>query len=122
MSVMIRLDQRQSDVRPWGSWEVLDEGHGYKVKRLSVDGHSRLSLQTHAHRSEYWLVVSGTATCTVGRRQVVLEVGDHLYVPRGTRHRIANDAPDGLVLVEVQLGSYLGEDDIVRLEDDYGRG
>ena len=113
--------ERLFDVRPWGSWEVLDEGRHYMVKRLSVSAHSRLSLQTHAHRSEYWMVVSGVATCTVGRREVVLEVGDSLYVPRGAVHRVANHSPDGLVLVEVQLGHYLGEDDIVRLEDDYGR-
>lgn len=120
-STIHRADERLSDVRPWGSWEVLDQGRDHKVKRLSVDGHSRLSLQTHAHRSEYWLVVSGVATCTVGDREVALRIGESLYVPRGAPHRIANAEADGLVVIEVQLGSYLGEDDIVRLEDDYGR-
>jgi mannose-6-phosphate isomerase len=121
MTSTIHLEDRLSDVRPWGSWEVLDAGPGYKVKRLSVDAHSRLSLQTHAHRSEYWLVVSGAAICTVGERQVVVQVGESLVVPRGAPHRVANDGGDGVILIEVQLGSYLGEDDIVRLEDDYGR-
>jgi mannose-6-phosphate isomerase len=110
-----------SDVRPWGSWEVLDEGSGYKVKRLTVRAHSRLSLQTHTHRSEHWAVVSGVATCTLGERQLVLTAGQTLHVPVGAPHRIANDGTDDLLVIEVQLGGYLGEDDIVRLEDDYGR-
>ena len=110
-----------SAVRPWGSWEVLDQGPGYKVKRITVDPHSRLSLQTHAHRSEHWVVVAGVATCTVGNRQLVLGVGERVSVPLGARHRIANGETSELVLVEVQFGTYLGEDDIVRLEDDYGR-
>ena len=121
MTSTIDLAERLSDVRPWGSWEVLDQERGYKVKRLSVAGRSRLSLQTHAHRSEHWLVVSGVATCTVDDRRTVLQVGDSLFVPRGARHRVANEERDTLLLIEVQLGSYLGEDDIVRLEDDYGR-
>jgi mannose-6-phosphate isomerase len=107
--------------RPWGSWEVLDVGPGYKVKRLSVDPHARLSLQTHQHRSEHWLVVTGVATCTVGGRVGDVVAGGHVFVPRGAVHRIANDADDLLLIVEVQLGHYLEEDDIVRLEDDHGR-
>jgi mannose-6-phosphate isomerase len=120
MTSTIELD-RLSDVRPWGSWEVLDEGPRHKVKRLTVRAHARLSLQTHAHRSEHWVVVSGVATCTVGRRQVLLRPGQCLRVPLGAPHRIANQESDDLIVIEVQLGSYLGEDDIVRLEDDYGR-
>ncbi len=110
-----------SDVRPWGSWEVLDAGLDYKVKRISVRPHSRLSLQTHAHRSEHWMVVSGVATCTIGDRKIVLRPGERVHVPLGERHRIGNDQADALTVIEVQFGSYLGEDDIVRLEDDYGR-
>ena len=118
---MNRAGVAQSDVRPWGSWEVLDEGLGHKVKRITVLPHSRLSLQTHAHRSEHWVVVSGVATCTVGDREVVLHPGERVHVPLGEQHRIGNERAAALIVIEVQLGSYLGEDDIVRLEDDYGR-
>jgi mannose-6-phosphate isomerase-like protein (cupin superfamily) len=110
-----------SDVRPWGSWEVLARGPDYKVKRITVRSHARLSLQTHAHRSESWVVVAGVATCTVGDREVVLRSGDEVHVPLGEPHRIGNDEDGDLILIELQLGDYLGEDDIVRLEDDYGR-
>ena len=109
------------DTRPWGSWEVLDVGPGYKVKRLTVEPHSRLSLQTHAHRSEHWLVVVGVATCTLGDAQEQLGPGDHFFVPREAAHRIANNGADELIIIEVQVGSCTAEDDIIRLEDDYGR-
>jgi mannose-6-phosphate isomerase len=122
MSITIHLDQeRGSDVRPWGSWEVLDQGPDYKVKRITVRCHSRLSLQTHAHRAEYWMIVAGVATCIVGDREAVLRAGESVHVPLGEPHRIANDENDDLILIEVQSGAYLGEDDIVRLEDGYGR-
>ena len=107
--------------RPWGSWEVLDIGHGYKVKRITVQPYARLSLQTHAHRAEHWLVVAGVATCTVGVQVFSAEAGAHVFVPRGSSHRMANDQPEALKIVEVQIGSYTGEDDIVRLHDGYGR-
>ena len=108
-------------IRPWGSWEVLDEGQGYKVKRITVAPHSRLSLQTHVHRAEHWFVVAGVATCTLGDEEPRLGQGGHLFVPSGAVHRIANDEADALIVLEVQVGSYTGEDDIVRLQDDYGR-
>lgn len=107
--------------RPWGSWEVLDTGPGYKVKRLTVDPYSRLSLQTHLHRAEHWLVVVGVATCTVGESRTRAGAGTHVFVPLGSVHRIANEQSNTLVIVEVQTGHYTGEDDIVRLQDDYGR-
>ena len=107
--------------RPWGSWEVLDVGNGYKVKRITVAPRSRLSLQTHSHRAEHWLVVSGVATCVLGDVQERLAPGEHFFVPRGAVHRIANHEGDELIVLEVQVGSYTGEDDIVRLQDDYGR-
>ena len=107
--------------RPWGSWEVLDVSPGYKVKRITVAPRSRLSLQTHVHRSEHWLVVAGVATCTVGDEQELVGPGEHAFVPRGVIHRIANESADELIIVEVQVGDYTGEDDIVRLQDDYGR-
>jgi mannose-6-phosphate isomerase-like protein (cupin superfamily) len=110
-----------SENRPWGSWHILDEGDGFKVKRIVVHPASRLSLQRHEHRAEHWVVVSGTATCTVGTDSVVLHPGDTVDVEIGQAHRIANEADETLVIIEVQRGSYLGEDDIVRLEDDYGR-
>lgn len=110
-----------SEERPWGSWHILEVGQGFKVKRIEVNPHSRLSLQTHEHRSERWVVVSGIATCTVGKRQSVAGEGETIDVPRGAVHRIANDHDEGLIIIEVQLGPYTGEDDIVRLEDDYGR-
>jgi mannose-6-phosphate isomerase len=119
---VIRTPDPQHAERPWGSWEVLDVGQGFKVKRITVAPYSRLSLQTHVHRAEHWLVVVGVATCTVGEEQMTAAAGTHVFVPRGSIHRIANDQPDTLIIVEVQVGSYTGEDDIVRLHDDYGRG
>jgi mannose-6-phosphate isomerase len=93
------------DVRPWGSWHVLDVGAGYKVKRITVSPHSRLSLQTHVHRSEHWVVVTGVATCTVGERTVLLRPGGRVDVPNGAPHRIANEQEDELILLELQLGA-----------------
>lgn len=110
-----------SEVRPWGSWHVLDEGRGYKVKRIQVSPGKRLSLQKHARRAEHWVVVSGQATCTVGEATSDFAPGETVVVPVGARHRIANAGETELVVVEVQLGDYTGEDDIVRLEDDFGR-
>lgn len=107
--------------RPWGSWHVIDVAEGYKIKRIHVTPGSRLSLQTHEHRSEHWVVVRGVATCTVGEATKTAGHGECVDVPVGEKHRIANEGPDELVIVEVQLGSYTGEDDICRLEDDYGR-
>jgi len=107
--------------RPWGTWHVLDEGPGYKVKRLEVHPGCRLSYQTHEHRSEHWLVVAGTASCVVDGARVVAGPGEHLEVGRGVAHRIGNDGAEVVVIIEVQRGAYTGEDDIVRLEDDYDR-
>ncbi len=107
--------------RPWGSWHVLHEGHGYKVKLIVVHAQQRLSYQTHEHRSEHWSVVRGVATCTIDGELVEVAVGEALDVPVGVAHRIANVHDEVLEVVEVQRGHYLGEDDIIRLEDDYGR-
>jgi mannose-6-phosphate isomerase-like protein (cupin superfamily) len=107
--------------RPWGSWQVLDQGDGYKVKRILVDPFHRLSYQTHALRAEHWVVVSGTATCVVDGQTVVAQCGDCVDVPIGAAHRICNEHDQELVIIEVQRGAYTGEDDIVRLDDDYGR-
>jgi mannose-6-phosphate isomerase len=110
-----------SEERPWGSWEVLDEGPGFKVKRIIVKPHSRLSLQTHRHRAEHWVVVAGKATCVVEDETSYAGPGDCVEVPLSAAHRIVNGEDQTLVIIEVQRGEYTGEDDIVRLEDDYGR-
>lgn len=107
--------------RPWGSYTVLEEGEGYKVKRIVVRPGASLSLQMHHHRSEHWIVVSGTARVVNGPEQMLLTVNESTYIPAGCIHRLGNPGMLDLVLIEVQSGDYLGEDDIVRLEDDYGR-
>jgi mannose-6-phosphate isomerase-like protein (cupin superfamily) len=111
----------ESEIRPWGSWHVLDEQPGFKVKRIEVRPHHRLSLQTHAQRAEHWTVVRGTATCLVDGVEHVVQVGGALDVPVGATHRICNEHDEALTVIEVQRGAYLGEDDITRLDDDYGR-
>lgn len=111
----------ESEDRPWGSWHVLDEGPGFKVKRIVVEPHKRLSYQTHDHRAEHWVVVAGKATCTIDGEVVVAGPGDCLDVAIGQAHRIGNDGDETLVVIEVQRGEYTGEDDIHRLEDDFGR-
>ena len=110
-----------SDTRPWGSWRVLDEGEGFKIKRIEVNPHSRLSYQTHQHRAELWIVVSGIATYVVEGETIVARPGEMVSIEVGDAHRIGNDHDEPLVIIEIQRGSYTGEDDIVRLEDDYGR-
>jgi mannose-6-phosphate isomerase-like protein (cupin superfamily) len=110
-----------SEQRPWGSWHVIDVNDGYKIKRIHVRPGCRLSYQTHQHRSEHWVVVSGVATCTIDDEIVVAGPGESVDVAQSAKHRLANEGAQDLVIVEVQLGAYTGEDDIVRLEDDYGR-
>lgn len=107
--------------RPWGSYTVLEEGPGYKVKRVTVNSKGRLSLQLHHQRSEHWVVIAGTARVTCGRRRFDLQVGQSTGVPRNMPHRLENPGSSTLHIIEVQDGPYLGEDDIVRLQDDYGR-
>jgi mannose-6-phosphate isomerase-like protein (cupin superfamily) len=112
----------ESEQRPWGAWHVLDEGPGYKVKRIEVRPGERLSYQTHEHRAEHWAVVQGTATCTLDGEMVEIKTGGSIDVGIGVPHRIANLHDEDLVVIEVQRGDYTGEDDIVRYDDDYGRG
>jgi mannose-6-phosphate isomerase len=107
--------------RPWGSYTVLDEGHHYKVKRLEILPGKRLSYQKHTQRAEHWMVVQGSASVTLEGREIPVETGGVMDVPLGAAHRIANPGSEILVLIEIQRGSYLGEDDIIRLQDDYGR-
>jgi mannose-6-phosphate isomerase len=111
----------ESEERPWGSWHVIDVNHGYKIKRIHVNPGCRLSYQTHDHRSEHWVVVFGIATCTIDDLTTTAGPGESVDVPQGAKHRLANEGAQELVIVEVQHGAYTGEDDIVRIEDDYGR-
>jgi mannose-6-phosphate isomerase-like protein (cupin superfamily) len=112
----------ERDERPWGSYEVLEESAGFKVKRLDVKPGARLSLQRHSRRGEHWVVVEGVADVVCGDRELQLKEGEHIHIPPETNHRLGNSSMSLLTLIEVQLGDYLGEDDIVRLEDDYKRG
>lgn len=109
------------DERPWGSYRVLDEGAGYKVKRIVVLPGKRLSYQLHARRAEHWFGVSGTGSVTLDDETLGLTAGSAVDVPMGAPHRVANDGDEPLVFIEVQRGDYLGEDDITRLSDDFGR-
>ena len=109
------------DRRPWGSFQVLDEAGTYKVKRITVDPGQRLSYQFHHRRAEHWVIVTGRAEVTLDDEVLPYEAGQVVEVGRGVRHRIRNPGDEVLTFVEVQTGDYFGEDDIVRLDDDYGR-
>ena len=115
-----RLLHRQV-VRPWGSYDSVDEGDRFQVKRIVVNPGAQLSLQMHHHRAEHWIVVQGTARVTRGDETFLLGENESTYIPVGTTHRLENPGKLPLHLIEVQSGAYLGEDDIVRFEDTYGR-
>jgi mannose-6-phosphate isomerase len=112
---------REFDLRPWGSYTVLEEAPSFKVKRIEVLPGKRLSYQKHAQRAEHWYVVAGTAKVTLDGREITVDTGESIDIPIGGAHRVENPGTDGLIFIEVQRGNYLGEDDIVRLEDDFGR-
>lgn len=107
--------------RPWGAYTVLEEGHHFKIKRIEVKPGHKLSLQMHHHRSEHWIVVSGTAVVVNGEQEIMLRPNESTYIPAGHQHRLVNPGVIDLVMIEVQSGQYLGEDDIVRFSDQYGR-
>ena len=107
--------------RPWGSYTILTEGDSFKVKRLVVNPGGKLSLQLHHKRSEHWTVVSGEACITIDDKSVIYKPNESAYIPIGSKHRLENDGKDPVVLIEVQVGKYLGEDDIERFDDIYGR-
>jgi mannose-6-phosphate isomerase len=107
--------------RPWGTYTVLDENKSYKIKRIEVLPGQRLSLQMHHHRSEHWIVVSGTAKVTCGENESIINVNESTFIPMGRLHRLENPGIIPLTIIEVQSGEYLGEDDIVRFQDDYQR-
>lgn len=127
--IVKELKQRKSDLhyshttthRPWGTYCILEENNKYKIKRIVVKPGKRLSLQKHFHRSEHWIVVEGTALVTIGTKEVLVRPNESTYIPMGELHRLQNPGKVDVVLIEAQVGEYLGEDDIVRIEDDYKR-
>lgn len=107
--------------RPWGSFTVLDETESFKVKRIEVKPGARLSYQKHRRRSEHWFVAAGQARVTLDGEEIALAAGSAIDIPLGAAHRVANPGEETLVFIEVQRGDYFGEDDIIRLSDDYNR-
>ena len=107
--------------RPWGTYTILGEGTRYKIKRIEVKPGASLSLQMHHHRSEHWIVVTGMAKVVNGDLEMFIGTNESTYIPAGHRHRLENPGLLTLVMIEVQSGEYLGEDDIVRFQDHYGR-
>jgi mannose-1-phosphate guanylyltransferase/mannose-6-phosphate isomerase len=115
-------DQHRKVRRPWGFFDSIDRGERFQVKRIVVQPGARLSLQLHHHRAEHWVVVRGTARVWRGEEQFLLGENESTYIPLGVRHRLENPGKLPLEVIEVQSGAYLGEDDIVRFDDNYGRG
>jgi mannose-1-phosphate guanylyltransferase/mannose-6-phosphate isomerase len=107
--------------RPWGTYRVLNEGDRYKIKKITIDPGKRLSLQYHHHRTEHWIVVTGTAKVSLDNKEVYVHEGESIFVPKNSTHRLENPGRIPLEIIEVQNGEYTGEDDIVRIEDDYRR-
>ena len=118
---MIFYKTGDSETRPWVTWRVLDVGERHIVKRITVEPGKVLSLQLHHHRDEHWIIVRGTATVTVGDKVERKSENETVFIPCGMQHRIANDTPAPMEFIEIQTGDQLREDDIVRLEDAYGR-
>lgn len=121
MATDIQYKQGDRDERPWGSWEVLDVGEHYIVKRIIVQPGGVLSLQRHQHRNEHWTIVEGEAQVTLGEERQIKQADEAVYIPAGAVHRIANETARAVVFIEVQTGKVLREDDIERLDDQYGR-
>lgn len=114
-------EEHVTTYRPWGSYTVLEQGPRYKIKRIVVNPEEKLSLQMHHHRSEHWVVVKGTAKVTIGGNEIFIHENESAYVPKSTRHRLENPGKVPLEIIEVQNGEYVGEDDISRFDDAYGR-
>lgn len=111
----------EHDVRPWGEYWVIEDAESHKVKRILVNPRCRLSLQYHHHRAEVWTIISGIGTITINEEIKEFHPGEVAQIPLGAHHRIENKGTEPVLLIEVQHGSYFGEDDIVRIEDDYNR-
>lgn len=107
--------------RPWGSFDVLADAETHKVKTITVEPGQRLSYQRHSRRSEHWFVIFGVATVTIDGTELELSAGHYVDIARGAAHRLENRGTQSLVIIEIQHGDYFGEDDIIRLDDDYGR-
>ena len=111
----------QTYERPWGTYKTLDQADGFQIKIITVNSGGRLSLQSHEKRQEHWVVVAGMATITVNESKKEYQPGSYIFIPLQAKHRLENFGKDQVILVEVQMGSYLGEDDITRYDDVYGR-
>lgn len=118
-----QINTPEHEKRPWGSFTVIDEGRSFKVKRIEVLPEKRLSYQRHSRRAEHWYVVNGTAKVTLNDAEILVKTGESIDIATGDAHRVENPSSlDVLTFIEVQTGDYFGEDDIERLEDDFGRG
>ena len=111
----------ETEKRPWGSYTVISSNENHKMKVIDVNPHSRLSYQSHKHRQETWVVVEGIATVTLDDETYVLEEMQKIHIPKGAKHRLENQNDGRLRIIEIQEGTYFGEDDIERFQDDYGR-
>ena len=110
-----------NELRPWGNFQVLCEENTFKIKKITVDPKSRLSYQYHDKRSELWYILSGKGIVTINDEKIELNVGSTIKINKRDKHRIENNGSENLIFIEIQTGSYFGEDDIVRIEDDYNR-
>jgi mannose-6-phosphate isomerase len=119
--ITMKTSSTEDNCRPWGFYEVLSDQPDHKVKRITVYSGKRLSLQRHQRRSEHWHIVTGNAIMTLDDREIPMQAGDSIDIPQDSLHRIANPGRVDLVFIEIQRGDYFGEDDIERLEDDFGR-
>jgi len=115
------LNEHRKIYRPWGWFDIIDQGSNFKAKRIQVNPLSSLSLQKHSKRAEHWIVVEGIAKVICGKKIFYLRQNESTYIPQGELHQLLNESTDVLEIIEVQSGSYLGEDDIVRINDIYGR-
>ena len=109
------------EIRPWGNYHIIAKNSGYQIKEIRVNQHSKLSLQKHKNRSEFWQIVKGESKIIIGNKEYYLKEKEHIYIPINTVHRIENVGTEDLVFIEIQHGENLKEEDIIRLEDDYGR-
>lgn len=114
-------DDDENNIRPWGRYDVVNTDRFHKIKYINVESYHRTSLQYHEHRSEIWVIISGNGEVEIDGKITEISYGDHCYIPAGAVHRISNTNEKKLIFIEIQVGSYFGEDDIYRIEDDYDR-